>query len=312
MTEDVKSPAPHMILVGVAIILATAFTISVQDVVFKLYSSEMTLWQIFALRGCIAVPLLIAFILVRSSPIATLQSAVEKWVVLRSVFITGTFLAFYAAIPFLSLSTIGAANYMAPIFIALLSALVIKEPVRLIGWIGVCLGFAGVLVLLQPGTDAYSPWALLPIGGAMFYALAHVITRTKCQDVPLPAIALSQNFAMLIAGLLVSILIFIAMPRGEVAEVYPYIFGTWSVLEAKDWLVLILLAGFSIIIAVMLAGAYKVAPPALVSTFEYSYLVFAATWDILLFGIILNNATILGMIMIAAAGLFVLYGNARR
>ena len=80
---------------------------------------------------------------------------------LRAIFITMTFLAFYSAIPFLSLSTLGAANYIAPVFVTLLSAYVIREAVGPTGWLGVLVGFTGVIVLLQPGSDAFSPWACL-------------------------------------------------------------------------------------------------------------------------------------------------------
>ncbi|MEM7236971.1 MAG: DMT family transporter [Pseudomonadota bacterium] len=305
MSSDPALP-PQRLLLGVVLILATTFTISVQDVVFKLFSSEMTLWQIFALRGCIAVPILLTTALFRRTGTDTVRFVAGKWLILRSVFITGTFLAFYAAIPFLSLSTVGAANYIAPIFVTLLSAYVIGEPVRPLGWMGVLVGFAGVVVLLQPGTDAFSAWAFLPVIGAAFYALAHIITRTKCQDVPLAAIALSQNTMMLLAGLIVSVAILTVQPEGGIVEAYPYIFGTWSKVEASDWLILAVLAGFSIGLAMMLAGAYKVAPPAVISTFEYSYLVFVAAWDVLFFGTGLGPATIAGMIMISAAGFLVL------
>jgi len=300
---------PQRLFVGISLILATAFAISVQDVVFKLFSNEMTLWQIFALRGFLAVPLLMVLALVRGAGATTLRLAASKWLILRSFFITGTFLAFYAAIPFLSLSTVGAANYIAPIFVTLLSAYAISEPVRPLGWVGVIVGFAGVLVLLQPGTDAFSSWTLLPVFGAALYALAHIITRTKCQGIPLAAIALSQNTMMLLAGLGVSLSIFFSQPQGRLFDAYPYVFGSWSTVGPRDWLILAVLAGFSIGLAMMLAGAYKVAPPAVVATFEYSYLVFVAAWDVLFFGTTPSNTTVTGMTMIVAAGLLVLPGK---
>ena len=217
-----------------------------------------------------------------------------------------TFLAFYAAIPFISLSTVGAANYLAPIFVTLLSAYVVKEAVGPLGWIGVLLGFVGVVILLRPGTDTFSPWALLPILGAAFYALTHITTRTRCQGVPLAALSLSQNTMMLLAGVVVSLFLIFLKPQGEMVAAYPYIFGEWSTVDPNDWLVLLLLAGFAIAIGMMLAGAYQAAPPSTVATFEYSYLVFVAVWDILFFGIAPTVASITGMILIVAAGLFVL------
>lgn len=286
--------------------IAAVFTISVQDVVFKLFSSELSLWQIFALRGLLAVPLLIAVTLASGTQRHVIAAAIGKWPLIRSFFITMTFLAFYAAIPFLSLSTVGAANYIAPIFVTLLSAYVISETVGSRGWIGVFLGFVGVIVLLQPGTDAFSFWAILPVIGAVFYALAHITTRTKCQSVPLAAMTLSQNLMMLLAGLIVSCIIFLWQPTGNLAVSYPYIYGTWSSVELSDWFVLGLLAVFALVVGMLLAGAYQAAPPSTVATFEYSYLVFVALWDILIFGIAPTITSCLGMLLIVGAGLMVL------
>ena len=294
---------------GVFLIVSAALTISVQDVIFKLFSSELTLWQIFALRGFLAVPLLVTISWVRGEHRRVFRSAFGKWPLLRAAFITMTFLAFYTAIPFLSLSTVGAANYIAPIFVTLLSAYAIKETVGVQGWLGVFLGFIGVLILLKPGTDAFSPWALLPIIGAAFYAIAHIITRAKCQHISLAALSLSQNFMMFMAGVVVSIFMATFIFQSEIADAYPYIFGVWSTVDLEDWLVLLLLAAFAVVVGMLLAGAYQAAPPSIIGTFEYSYLVFVAIWDIMFFDTTPTAISLTGMILIVVAGLLVLFRN---
>lgn len=304
--DDPGEVRPQNILKGVTLIVATTFTISVQDVIFKIFSSEMTLWQIFTLRGILAVSLLLAISGMRGGLLADVKAALGKWSIVRALFLTSTFLLFYAAIPFLSLSVVGAANYIAPIFVALLSAYVIREAVSPLGWFGVFLGFAGVMVLLQPGTESFSRWTVLPVIGAAFYALAHITTRTRCQDVSLLAIGLSVNLIMTLSGLLVSGLLILFPVDQQFAIDLPYIFGSWSVVEASDWLVLAVLAVITVSLAVMLAGAYKAAPPSTIATFEYSYLVFVAIWDILFFGITHTYVSVSGMMLIVVAGLFVL------
>ena len=207
---------------------------------------------------------------------------------------------------FLSLSTVGAANYSAPIFVTLLAAYALRELVGGLGWMAVLVGFVGVVVSLQPGTDAFSLWAVLPVVGACFYALAHTITRSKCQRVPLAAMALSLNLVMLLAGLIMSGLMFAWQPDTPLTSAYPYLFGSWSSVGLQEWLILGLLAVLTIIISMGMAGAYQAAPPQIISTFEYSYLIFVATWDLLFFNTSPTAATLIGMLLIICAGIMVL------
>ena len=301
-----ESARPQLVVRGVTFIVAAMFLTSVQDVVYKLFSSDLTLWQIFALRGLLALPLLLALAGLQGMRSGVLLEALRTWTLLRSLFMTVTFLAFYGAIPFLSLSTLGAANYIAPIFVTLLSAYVISEPVGLRGWVAVVIGFAGVILLLQPGTDAFSLWAILPVIGACFYALAHVTTRTKCQSVPLAAMALSLNLVMLSVGLAASAVLSIWQPGEELVRAYPYLLGTWAPVGTSEWLVLGLLAVLAVVIGMGIAGAYQAAPPSIVATFEYCYLVFVAMWDYLFFETSPSGPTVLGMFLIVGAGLMVL------
>lgn len=289
---------------GILLVIAATLAISLQDVIFKAFGNQMTLWQIFALRGALALPLFLA--LNRSGGARFMRQALQPWVMLRACCMTLTFLAFYAAIPFLSLSTLGAANYMAPIFVALLSAFVIGERVARRGWGAVLIGFAGVLVLLRPGSDAFSLWALLPLTGAMFYACGHILTRTKCRDVPVTALALAVILATMGAGVIGSLVIHLTPPSDGAAKATPYLLGTWSPLGPTEILILVALTLLTIAATLLLAGAYKAAPPATAATYEYSYLVFVALWDLIFFATPPGLMTLLGMAMIVGAGLLLL------
>ena len=82
MSSGVK-PHPTNIMLGVLLIIVAAFTISIQDIVFKLFSSELTLWQIFTLRGVLAVPILLVASWMRGTHKEIVHAALEKWTVLR-------------------------------------------------------------------------------------------------------------------------------------------------------------------------------------------------------------------------------------
>ena len=111
---------------------------------------------------------------------------------------------------------------------------------------------------------------------------------------------------MTLAGFVVSGLILWLQPSGGVFEAFPYVFGQWSAITTTDILVLLVLAAFAVGNGMLLAGAYLAAPPATVATFEYSYLVFVAIWDIVFFALMPSAPSILGMAMIVCAGLLVI------
>jgi len=66
-----------------------------------------------------------------------------------------------------------------------------------------------------------------------------------------------------------------------------------------------LLAALVVSIGMGLAGAYQSAAPAIVATFDYSYLIFVALWDYLFFSTAPNATTVVGMALIIGAGILV-------
>ena len=113
-------------------------------------------------------------------------------------------IAYYAALPLISLSAAAVAFYTAPLFMALLSRSLIGEPVGPLRWLGIVLGFVGVLIVLRPGGDTFSAAALLPVLAALFYALAAIVTRARCAGERPLVLALGLNLGLLVAGLIAS------------------------------------------------------------------------------------------------------------
>ena len=303
---DQAQERPNNVALGVTLIVTAVFMMSIQEALFKLFSADLSLWQVFTLRGLLAVPLLIAVAAFQGSHHDIWSTALRKWPLLRAVFMTLQFIATYSAIPFLSLSTIAAGVYTAPVFVTLLSAYAIGEPVGGRGWIAIALGFTGVLFVLQPGTDAFTLWAVLPVFGGFLYALTNVTARSKCQDVPSAAMALSVNLALLLAGAMATGVILVWQPAETLVGLYPYLFSGWSAIDATAWLVVAVLAVLVVAIQMGLAGAYQSAPPSIVATFDYSYLIFVAVWDYLIFATAPNALAAFGILLIVAAGLLVI------
>ncbi|MFT4650836.1 MAG: drug/metabolite transporter (DMT)-like permease [Flavobacteriales bacterium] len=301
-----KNNRPDRVTLAITLIVLSVFLMSVQETLFKLFSADLSLWQIFTLRGVLALPLIFVIFAVQGHRRSVWRSALSKWPLLRSLFMTLMFVAMYSAIPFLNLSTVAAGIYTAPVFVTLMSAYIIGEPVGPRGWVAIAMGFCGVLVILQPGADAFSFWAILPVFGGLMYALSNVTTRSKCQAVSPAALALSLNLTVLLAGVLISCLLMFWQPANELTSSYPFLFASWSVLSASEWGVILLLAGFTVALGMMVAAAYQSAPPSTVATFDYSYLIFMVLWDILFFSVALDGKTAIGILLIMSAGLLVM------
>jgi drug/metabolite transporter (DMT)-like permease len=287
---------------GIAIILASVLTMAFADALVKLVSANLTLWQVFVARSLVALPLLIALALATG---VVLRFRASRWALIRSLLLVLTWLAFYAALPMLSLSVAAVAVYTNPIMIALLSAALIGEPVSGRQWCGVLLGFLGVIAILKPGSDAFSWFTLLPLLAAACYALAMVLTRSRCQDEAPLALALALHGSFLATGLIATAALALLGLGGETKATFPFLLGDWAPMSLRDWGLMALLGALSAAYFVGVARAYQIAAPSIIATFDYGYLVSAAIWGYLLFAETPGPLTIGGMIAITLAGLLV-------
>ena len=293
---------PDRTALGVAIILASVLTMAFADAVVKLVSANLTLWQVFFARSLVAIPILITLLLATG---VGLKPRAPKWAFVRSLLLVLTWLAFYAALPVLSLSVAAVAVYTNPIMIALLSAALIGEPVTGRQWGGVLLGFLGVIAILKPGTDAFSWFTVLPLLGAAFYALAMVLTRSKCREEAPLTLALALHSSFLVTGLIATVLLALIGLGTDTKAAFPFLLGDWAPMGVREWGLMALLGALSAAYFVGVARAYQIAAPSIIATFDYAYLVSAALWGFVFFSEKPDLLTICGMILITVAGLLV-------
>jgi drug/metabolite transporter (DMT)-like permease len=272
------------------------------DAVVKLVSANLTLWQVFVARSIVAVPIIM--VLLFASGLG-LSLRAPKWALVRSALLVVTWLAFYASLPVLSLSVAAVAVYTNPIMIALLSAALIGEPVTGRQWGGVLLGFVGVIAILRPGTDAFSWFTLLPLLAAACYALAMVLTRSKCRDEAPLSLALTLHGSFVVTGLIATILLALIDLDVGTKAAFPFLLGDWAPMDLRAWSLMALLGVLSAGYMVGVARAYQIASPSVIATFDYAYLVSAALWGLVFFAEKPDLLTMGGMILITLAGLLV-------
>ncbi|WGF89347.1 DMT family transporter [Marinivivus vitaminiproducens] len=292
---------------AILLIVSSVLLLSGADAAVKAVSADYSLWQIYAARSAFSVPILLALLSAGGGLGLWLQIA-RPWIIVRSVLLVGMWIAYYAALPSTDLSVAATALYTTPLFIAGFSSLFANEPVGRGGWIGIVLGFIGVLVILRPGADDFSVWAILPILAAAFYALAAIVTRMQCSSESPIVIALALHVCLLVTGIIGTALIAMVQP----ASSEPFLFGGWTAMQGGDWAIMAMLGIVMVAVAVGVARAYQSGPPAIVGTFDYAYLVFAAVWGVLFFSETLDAPTAMGILLIILAGIMVVRQKSQR
>ena len=95
----------------------------------------------------------------------------------RSLCLMASTLCFFHGVKYLPLAKAASISFMAPFIVALLSWPVLKEPVSRARLMAVLVGFAGVIIVVQPGTELFHWASLFILGSAFFYAVYQVLTR---------------------------------------------------------------------------------------------------------------------------------------
>lgn len=115
---------------------------------------------------------------------------VRQWrlALLRGVILTVAQLSLYMSLGLLNFATATTITYANALFMTALAVPFLGEKVGAARWAAVVIGFVGVILIVGPGQDAFSPAALLPLIAALMYALSGVLVRTFDPDVPTPLI----------------------------------------------------------------------------------------------------------------------------
>ena len=89
-------------------------------------------------------------------------------------------------------------------------------------------------------------------------------------------LALCLHGGLLVTGLAATIVLAGLGLGAETRAVYPFLLGDWAPMCGREWGLMALLGVLSAAYFVGVARAYQIAPPPIIATFDYGYLVSAA------------------------------------
>lgn len=292
------------------LLLFAMLAFALQDLAVKIVAESVSIWQMLAIRSA-AVVVLLALTARLAGQGEALLPRRWGWPVVRALLIMGAYLAFYAALPFLSLSQAAAGFFVGPLLITVFAALLLGEPIGPRRILAVLVGFLGVLVIVRPGLSGWQPVALLPVAAAAFYAMGMVMTRWRCADEPAPSLTMTLNLVYTGVGIVALAWLTLVPAGGEARAAWPFLAEGWLPLGATA--LALLLATAVSHMAGMLASvaAYRQAEASRIAPFEYAYLAIVPVIDLVVFGAPPDALTLVGMGLIVGAGSFVAWREGR-
>ncbi len=282
-----------------AMILGAMAALGLFDNFVTLIARDLGLWQFHLMRAGLALSalaVLAALGLVR-------LGARRPWAVIaRGGFLALSMLIYFGALGFLSVSEVAAGLFTAPIWTLILAALFQRRRASRLQAVAAVVGFAGVLMVLDPLARGLRPVALVPLAAGLFYAIGSLATRAWCANES-PAAMLAWFFVVLggfgAAGLGALALWPVPVPEGAAG----FVARGWVWPVSPTALALTALqAGAAIVAVGTIIRAYQLAEAPFVASFEYSLLIFAAFWSWLLWGDIPGAQASAGMALILATG----------
>lgn len=292
---------------AVFIIIFTVLFLSLGDAFIKGISTNFTLWQIYTIRSSIVVGVL--FLVIKFQQKVSFIPENFGWTLLRSTMLSFMWVFYYLALTKIELSIASAAYYTLPIFITLFTAYFLGNKIKVSGWIGIILGFLGVLLILNPTASNFNWFALLPLVSAVFYAFSMIITRTQCRKENVFLLSFWLNLIMLFLGLIMSFFLKVVNTQIIVLESQRFLLGTWAEMGHTEWVVISLLSLAIIIGSIGAAIAYQIGKPSTVATFDFGYVVFSSIWGWVLYQEIPSIKSILGIGLIVSAGILAIHSE---
>nr|WP_298104103.1 DMT family transporter [uncultured Shinella sp.] len=205
----------------------------------------------------------------------------------------GVLLAAQIVVVITAFSTVGLAHSQAilasgPIFVALLSMPLLGERVGWRRWLAIGVGLCGVLIIVRPGGEGFDMSVLLPLAGALSFAVYVITTRLVSRD----DAASTSFFYTGVAGAV------------AISLVGPFF---WTNLAPVDWLWMALLCVTGISSHYFLIRAYDLLDAAAVQPLTYLQVVMAAVIGSTVFGETLSLNMVLGSAIVMGAGIFTIW-----
>ena len=220
------------------------------------------------------------------------RSAYPKLQIARSVLLMMATFFFFVALGHIGLVEATAVIAMNPIMITLGAALFLGEALGPRRIIAILVAMIGALIVIRPGTEVFQPAAILPLLAGFCFSAYTLITRRLGPD---EDVWTSLFYTGLVGAVILTLILPFHLPA----------------LDLTSIALLCMVGAAGTAGQLMLIRALSMAEAGLLAPFNYTGLIFAVIWGLVLFGEVPDALTLLGALVIAGAGIYVWHRETR-
>jgi drug/metabolite transporter (DMT)-like permease len=276
---------------GALIGLAAFGIYATHDVIVKYLGASYTPFQILFFSGMFGFPL-ISFMLVRDKRADNLRPNHPWWTALRTASILVSSICVFYAFSVLPLAQTYSILFTVPLLITLLSIPILGERVGLHRGGAVLVGLLGVMIVVRPGATEFSLGHAAAFAGAFFASLAAIIVRRIGRD--------ERNLVLLMFPMLGSFLVMGALMLPD-----------YKPMPLEDLVAVAILSLLGFVALNLMIAAYKTGEAVVVAPMQYSQIIWATIFGMLLFDETPDTATIIGATVIIASGILIVLREGR-
>jgi drug/metabolite transporter (DMT)-like permease len=206
----------------------------------------------------------------------------------RSVFLMFGTVFFFFSVANIGLTEATAIMNINPVIITLGAAVFLGEKIGLRRVLGIGAAMIGALIVIRPGSEVFSPYAMLPLVAAVSYSAYNITTRFVGRNE-------DPWTSLLYTALFGAVIMTIAVPF------------YWQPLDLFSAMLMLVIAGFGTLSQLLLIRALSIGEAGMLAPFAYTGLIFATFWGVVFFDEYPDGWTMLGAAIIVAAGVYVWY-----
>ncbi len=272
---------------GTTLMVLSMAAFTCNDAVMKAVTQTLPLYESVALRGLVVLAMMLVIAAIQQGGVRLTVARTDRGpLVLRTAADIVSTLLYLLALRKMALADLSAIMQALPLAVTLAAALVFRER---LGWrrlSAIGIGFAGVVLILRPGTGAFDIWSVLGLAAMFLIVVRDIATRKFSAGTGSSTIAFYAALTVTLAGVVLG-----------AAE-------DWRLPTPREALLLLLAAAFLTVGYIAAVATMRVGEISFVAPFRYTSLLFAVVLGVLVFDEWPDLWTWTGSGLVVGAGLY--------